>query len=202
MKKILFDLFPVILFFAAFKLAGSNPEQAAAFAIAIGYPADPGQLPILIATAVAIIATFIQITWVWLRHRKVDTMLWVSLAIIVVFGGATLLLHDETFIKWKPTVLYWLFASVLLVSQVLFRKNLMRAMMEKQLTLPEAVWGKLNASWMSFFALMGGVNLYVAFNYSTETWVNFKLFGFMGLMLLFVVLQGLMLGKYMEDKNT
>ena len=202
MKKILFDLFPVILFFAAFKLAGSNPDQATAFATAIGYQADPRQLPILIATAVAIIATFVQITWVWLRHRKVDTMLWVSLAIIVVFGSATLILHDETFIKWKPTVLYWLFASTLLVSHVFFKKNLMRAMMEKQLTLPEAVWGRLNASWMAFFAVMGCVNLYVAFNYSTETWVNFKLFGFMGLMLVFVVLQGLMLGKYMEDKNT
>ena len=202
MKKILFDLFPLILFFAAFKLAGSNPDQAVAFAAAIDYQADPGQLPILIATAVAIMATFVQITWVWLRHRKVDTMLWVSLAIIVVFGGATLLLHDETFIKWKPTVLYWLFASVLLVSHVFFRKNLIRAMMEQQLTLPEAVWGRLNASWVAFFALMGGINLYVAFNFSTETWVNFKLFGFMGLMLVFVVLQGLMLGKYMEDKNT
>ena len=91
MKKILFDLFPLILFFAAFKLAGSNPDQAAALATAIGYQADPKQLPILIATAVAIVATFMQISWVWLRHRKVDTMLWVSLVIIGVFGGVNFL---------------------------------------------------------------------------------------------------------------
>ena len=107
--KFLFDLFPVILFFVAFKFSG-----------------------IYVATGVAIAATFAQIGWVWLRHRKVDNMLWVSLGVIVVFGGATLLLHDETFIKWKPTVLYWLFSGTLAVSALLFRKNLIRSMMEKQ----------------------------------------------------------------------
>ena len=176
--KFLFDLFPVILFFIAFKIHG-----------------------IYTATAVAIVATFVQIGWVWFRHRKVDTMLWVSLIIIVVFGGATLILQDETFIKWKPSVLYWLFAGALLVANIVFNKNLIRVMMKGQITLPETVWGRLNASWAGFFASMGGVNLYVAFNYSTETWVNFKLFGFMGLMLAFVLLQGLMLAKYMEDKE-
>lgn len=176
--KFLFDLFPVILFFIAFKTHG-----------------------IYAATAVAIVATFVQIGWVWFRHRKVDTMLWVSLIIIVVFGGATLILQDETFIKWKPSVLYWLFAGALLVANIVFNKNLIRVMMKGQITLPETVWGRLNASWAGFFASMGGVNLYVAFNYSTETWVNFKLFGFMGLMLAFVLLQALMLAKYMEDKE-
>ena len=176
--KFLFDLFPVILFFIAFKIYG-----------------------IYTATAVAIAATFMQIGWVWFRHRKVDTMLWVSLAIIVVFGGATLILQDETFIKWKPSVLYWLFAVALLVAHMVFNKNLIRVMMKGQINLPETVWGRLNASWAAFFASMGGVNLYVAFNYSTETWVNFKLFGFMGLMLAFVLLQALMLAKYMEDKE-
>lgn len=174
--KFLFDLFPILLFFAAFKLQG-----------------------IYIATGVAIVATFFQIGWVWTRHRKVDAMLWVSLAIITLFGGATLLLHDETFIKWKPTVLYWLFAVVLTTSAAVFRKNLIRTMMEKQFSAPDFVWRNLNLSWALFFALMGCVNLYVAFNFSTDIWVDFKLFGSMGLMLLFVILQGLMLAKYIED---
>lgn len=176
--KFLFDFFPIILFFAAFKLYG-----------------------IYSATAVAIVATFCQIGWVWLRHRKVDTMLWVSLAIITLFGGATLFLHDETFIKWKPTVLYWLFAVTLGASAGLFRKNLIRTMMEKQFTAPDFVWRNLNLSWMGFFVLMGMLNLYVAFNFSTDTWVNFKLFGSMGLMFAFVILQGLMLSKYIEEEK-
>ncbi|HWA14529.1 MAG TPA: septation protein A [Burkholderiales bacterium] len=176
--KFLFDIFPVLLFFAAFKVWG-----------------------IYVATAVAIVATFAQVAWSWLRHRKVDTMLWVSLAIIGVFGGATLWLHDETFIKWKPTVLYWFFALVLLGSVLLFRKNLIRAMMEKQLTLPDPVWQRLNLSWAGFFVVMGAANLYVAFHFPTELWVNFKLFGGIGLMVAFVIAQGLMLSRYIEQEE-
>jgi len=176
--KMLFDVFPVILFFVAFKM-----------------------FDIYVATAVAIGATFGQIAWTWLRHRKVDKMLWVSLGVITVFGGATLLLKDDTFIKWKPTVLYWLFAGVLAISALAFRKNLVRAMMEQQVTLPDEVWTKLLWSWIGFFAVMGVLNLYVAFNYTLETWVNFKLFGGIGLMLVFVLLQALMLAKHAQDKN-
>jgi len=202
MKKFLFDLFPIILFFAAFKIAGSDPEQANALALAVGYQADIKQIPILIATAIAIIATFVQIAWVWMRHGKVDTMLWVSLGLIVVFGGATLWLHDATFIKWKPTVLYWLFAVTLLVSDFVFNKNIISVMMKGQVKLPAPVWRRLNLSWVLFFVSMGVLNLYVAFNYSESTWVNFKLFGFMGLMLVFIVLQGIMLSKHMvEEEN-
>ena len=179
LMKFLFDVFPVVLFFIAFKLQG-----------------------VFVATAVAIAATFAQIGWVWLRHRKVDTMLWVSLAVITVFGGATLLLHDETFIKWKPTVLYWLFAAVLLGADWLFKRNLIRAMMQAQIALPDPVWTRLNLSWAAFFALMGVANLYVAFNYSTDLWVNFKLFGGIGLMIVFVLLQAVMLARYIEDKKT
>ena len=174
--KFLFDLFPVILFVVAFKFTD-----------------------IYIATAVAIVATFLQIGWVWMRRRKVDGMLWVSLVVITVFGGMTLLLHDETFIKWKPTVLYWLFGLTLLVSEFGFRKNLINLMMGKQMTLPDALWRKLMLSWVGFFIVMGVLNLYVAFNFSTDTWVNFKLFGGMGLMLVFAVLQALMLAKHMDD---
>jgi intracellular septation protein len=176
--KFLFDIFPVVLFFIAFKL-----------------------YDIYVATAVAIAATVVQIAWVWLRHRKVEKMLWVSFGVIAVFGGATLVLQDETFIKWKPTVLYWLFAGALAIAELGFRKNLIRAMMESQIALPEPVWRRLLASWIGFFAVMGAINLAVAFNFSTETWVNFKLFGGIGLMLVFVVLQALMLARYAEQKK-
>jgi intracellular septation protein len=174
--KFLFDLFPVILFFVAFKFAG-----------------------IYVATAVAMGATVAQIAWVWFRHRKVDAMLWVSFGVIVVFGSATLLLQDETFIKWKPTVLYWLFAASLAVAQVAFGKNLIRAMMGHQLQLPDQAWKRLLWSWAAFFTLMGAANLYVAFNFSTDLWVNFKLFGGMGLMFAFVIAQALFLARYLGD---
>lgn len=199
--KFLFDFFPIILFFVAYKVAGSNPEQAAALAASIGYVADPKQLPILIATAVAILATFMQIGCMLLRGHKVDKMLWASLVIIVVFGGASLAFHDDTFIKWKPTVLYWLFAAVLLASALLFKKNLIRAMMQHQISMPDAAWARLNLSWIGFFALMGVLNLYIAFNFSNDVWVNFKLFGGLGLMLAFVVVQSVMLSKYIEKQD-
>ncbi len=173
--KFLFDLFPVILFFAAFKIWG-----------------------IYAATAAAIGATFLQIGALVALRRRVDPMLWASLAIIVVFGGATLLLHDETFIKWKPTVLYWLFSAVL-AGATLFRRNLIRALLSQQIQLPEPVWARLNWSWAAFFAVMGGVNLAVAYNFSTEQWVDFKLFGATGLMLLFVLGQALFLARHVED---
>ncbi|HEV8517364.1 MAG TPA: septation protein A [Burkholderiales bacterium] len=177
--KFLFDLFPVILFFVAFKFFG-----------------------IYIATAVAIVATVAQIAWVCYRHRKIDNIQWVTLGVIVVFGGATLLLHDETFIKWKPTVLYWLFGAALLVAEFGFRKNLIKAMMGKQITLADSIWRWLLMSWIGFFVIMGVLNLYVAFNFSTDAWVNFKLFGGTGLMLAFVVLQALFLAKYVDSGET
>ena len=176
--KFLFDLFPVILFFVAFKLKG-----------------------IYVATAAAIAGTFMQVGWLWLRGRRIDGMLWASLVIIVVFGGATLLLQNVTFIKWKPTVLYWLFAAVIAGGELLFRRNLIRSMLAEQVQMPEAVWARLNRSWAVFFAFMGAVNLYVAYHFSTDAWVNFKLFGGMGLMLAFVVLQALFLARYIEEKK-
>jgi intracellular septation protein len=201
MKKLLFDLFPVILFFAVFKLAGKNPEAAQAWASSIGYLADAKQMPILLATGVAIAATIVQIGWTKLRHGKVDVMLWVSFAIIAVFGGATLLLHDETFIKWKPTVLYWMFSAILLVSNVVFNKNLMKLLLQEKIALPLHAWNRLNLSWSLFFAVLGFINLYVAFTYSTDSWVNFKLFGFTGLMLVFILAQGAWLSKYVDEKK-
>jgi intracellular septation protein len=176
--KFLFDLFPVALFFAAFKLSG-----------------------IYVATAVAIAATVAQVAWLKLRGKPVHVMLWASLAIIVVFGGATLFLQDETYIKWKPTVLYWLFGAVLAGSALLFDKNLIRALLSEQMQLPERVWRRLNWSWVGFFAFMGAANLYVAYHYSTDLWVSFKLFGGMGLMFAFVIAQSLLLAKYVEEEK-
>ena len=196
--KLLFDLFPVILFFAVFKLAGSNADAAQAFAVYIGYQAEPEHLPVLFATATAIIATLLQIIWVKWRHGKVDTMLWVSFVIIVVFGGATVLLHDEAFIKIKPTALYWLFAGVLLFSNMLFKKNLIRSLMQEKMGLPERIWGHLNLAWSGFFLLLGILNLYVAWNFSTDTWVNFKLFGATGIMLIFMIAQAILVSKHIE----
>jgi intracellular septation protein len=117
----------------------------------------------------------------------------------VLLGGATLVLQDEAFIKWKPTVLYWLFAVVLFLSNLFFKKNLIKALLEKQMALPIAVWDKLNMSWIVFFIVMGGLNIHIGFNFSIDTWVNFKLFGSVGLMLVFVVIQAIILGKYMKD---
>ena len=176
MTKFLFDLFPVILFFLAFKL-----------------------YDIFVATAVAIVAAILQIGWLWFRRRQVDKMMWINLAIIVIFGGATLVSQDETFIKWKPTVLYWLIAAVLLVSNLIFRRNLIQAMLEKQIVVPLFVWNRLNLSWVGFFLAMGCINLYVAFSFSVDTWVTFKLFGATGLMLVFIIVQMMMLGKYLKD---
>jgi intracellular septation protein len=177
--KLLFDLFPVILFFIAFKIFN-----------------------VYVATGTAIVATIAQIGWVKWRHGKVDTMLWVSFAIIAVFGGATLILHDETFIKFKPTILYWVFATILLGSNLLLKKNLMRTLLKEKLTLPTKVWNQVNLGWSLFFVLLGIVNLYVAFNFSTDAWVNFKLFGATGMMLVFVLLQAMALSKYVqEDKE-
>lgn len=203
--KFLFDLFPVLLFFVSFRIAEATKENAALWATHwLGWLVSGGvvtakEAPILWATVIAIVATFCQVVYLLARKRRVDTMLWVSLVIITVFGGATIWFHNETFIKWKPTVLYWLFGAVLVFSQAVLRKNLIRAMMQQQISLPDAIWRRLNLAWIGFFSVMGVVNLYVAFNYSTETWVSFKLFGFMGLMIAFVVGQAMMLAKYMPE---
>jgi intracellular septation protein len=201
--KLLFDLFPVILFFATFKYYGSNPEGAAALVASLLGSAvlDVKQAPILLATIVVIVATMAQIAWVHFRHGKVDKMLWVSLVLVTVFGGMTLIFQDETFIKWKPTILYWAFAGSMAFAALVLRKNPIKAMLGEQMTLPEPVWGKVNLSWIAFFLFMGVLNLIVAFNFPTDTWVNFKLFGGMGLLLLFVLGQSLMLSKYVEDKQ-
>ena len=175
--KFLFDLFPVILFFTVFKWLG-----------------------IYAATTAAIVATLGQIAWVKYRHGKVDGMLVASGVIIVVFGGATLLLHDETFIKWKPSVLYWLFATTLFFAEIIWNKNFIRSMMQAQVTLPDPVWRTLNHAWAGFFTLLGFLNLYVAYHFDTASWVNFKLFGTTGLMFAFIILQSVYLSRFISKE--
>jgi len=178
MTKLLADFFPILLFFAAYKLGD-----------------------IYLATGVAIVATLGQIAWLHFSGRKVDPMLWVTGGIVAVLGGLTIWLHNDTFIKWKPTVLYWLMGGTLLVGQVFFRKNLLKSLMGAQIELPEPVWRVVSWSWVAFFAIMGAINLWVAFNFDTNTWVNFKLFGGMGLMVLFVLAQAVYLGKHIKVES-
>lgn len=204
--KFIFDLFPVFVFFGVYMLAERMPDLAVSLttdllaAMGLDTQFAPSQGPIMVATAAAIVATIGQVVYLMARRRPVDKMLWISLVIIVVMGGLTLALHDATFIKWKPTVLYWVFGTVLLVSDLLLRRNLIRKMMEAQLTLPDPVWRLVNLSWVGFFVLMGALNLYVAFNFSESVWVKFKLFGGMGLMFVFALGQGFLLQRYAEDE--
>lgn len=203
--KLLFDLLPVILFFAAFKVAGAYPQQSLALAgTTLGWmigdgsvPAD--QAPILLATAVAILASLLQVSLLLARGRKVDTMLWVSLAVIVVFGGATIWFHDETFIKWKPSILYWLFGAALLGGQLIWKRNLLQSLLGTQLEVPPAVWQRLLWAWVVFFALMGAINLVVAFSVPTDTWVSFKLFGLFGLTMVFTLGIGVYLARHLKE---
>jgi intracellular septation protein len=205
--KLLFDFLPIILFFVAFKVADANKAAAAAFAtshfgfMVSGGIVGPEEAPVLLATVVVVIATLLQVAVLLARGKKVDMMLWVSLALVVVMGGLTIWLHSETFIKWKPTLLYWVMAAVLAVAWLGWRKNLIRLLLGQQLNLPEAVWLRLNFAWASFFAAMGALNLWVAYTFSTPAWVNFKLFGIMGLLLVFALAQGVYLSRHIRDEE-
>lgn len=177
--KFLVDFLPLILFFLAFKLAD-----------------------IYVATAVAIAASLLQIGWFKFRGHAVSTSQWLSLGVIVVFGGATLLLHDDTFIKWKPTVLYWVFGAILATGKLIWQRDLLKKLIdEKEIALPGTVWSMLTWSWVAFFAAMGVLNLYVAFNWPLEVWVNFKVWGGIGLTLFFVLAQGIVLARYMPEEG-
>ena len=176
--KLLIDFFPIILFFVTFKTWG-----------------------IMAATAVAIGATILQIAYLWRKNGFVEPMQWVSLGVIVVFGGATLLTQDETFIKWKPTVLYWLMGGALWIGRYFFKRNLIQKLMSAQIELPEHAWELLLHSWASFFGLMGCLNIWIANNYDTDTWVSFKLFGGLGLMLVFVIAQGIYMSRFVKEPS-
>jgi len=209
MKKLLFDYIPLILFFLVYKVAGMHPEASYALAQSFlgplvagtGLQADQG--PIMLATVVVIVATLLQIVYLKVRGQKVDAMLWVTASIIVIMGGLTIYLHDENFIKWKPTILYWVMAVMLAFTQFVLNKNMMRQVMEQQIKLPELVWARLGLAWILFFAVIGAINLvvaYVIYPGNLDAWVNFKVYGITALFFVFIVGQSFMLGKYMEEE--
>jgi len=181
--KLLFDFFPILLFFIAFKVYG-----------------------IYVATAVAIVASIAQVAYVYFKNKRVEKMHLITLALIVILGGATLIFQDEAFIKWKPTVVNWGFALVFLGSHFIGKKPIIRRMMDQAISLPSDVWIKLSYMLVLFFIFSGAMNIYVAYQYDTDTWVNFKLFGLMGLTFLFILLQGVYISRYLktsdEDKST
>ncbi len=207
MIKFFLDLLPVILFFVAFKVADSNADAAARFATEhLGFAVSGGavaatEAPVLLATLVVIVATLVQIGMLLIRRKKVDTMLWVTFGLVSILGGATIWFHDPLFIKWKPSVLYWVMAAVFACSQLFFRKNLLQTIVGEQLSLPQPIWQRLNLAWAAFFAVMGGLNLWVAYHYSTSTWASFKVFGLTGLMLVFMVAQGFYISRYLKDED-
>jgi intracellular septation protein len=176
--KLLIDFFPIILFFAAYKIYG-----------------------LYVATGVAIAAAIVQVAYYWFKHHRVETMHIITLVLIVVLGGATLLLHDEWFIKWKPTALNWAFALAFLLSQFIGKKSLIQRMLGNNITLPKSIWLRLNISWVIFFILTGAANLYVAYSFDTDTWVNFKLFGLMGLTIVFVIVQAIYMAPHIKKEE-
>ncbi|MYM83560.1 septation protein A [Duganella sp. FT50W] len=207
--KFLFDWLPVICFFVAYKLAGMNPDTAQHFintymsSVVSGGSVAAEQSPIVLATLIGILATIGQITWLKLRKQTVTGTLWVTLVLFVVFGGLTIYLHDEVFIKWKLSILYWLFALGLLASDMLFKKNLMRQSMQEIFQLPDQIWTRLNLAWVVFFLVMGVLNWYLAFvlfKGDTDAWVNFKTFGITGIMFVFIVGQTVYLSRHIKDQ--
>jgi intracellular septation protein len=174
--KQLFEFFPVVLFFIAFKL-----------------------YDIYVATAVVIVATIFQVAFTWFRYRKVEIMQWITLGLILVMGGATLYLQNEQFIKWKLSIIEWLFGVVFLGSQFIGKKPIVERMMSANLALPAVIWKRLNTMWGYFFISVGFINLYVMYNYDTEDWVTFKTFGVPGLMVIFILLQMIFLYKYIPE---
>ena len=204
--KILFDFLPIILFFGMFKYAEGHADWAARFAtdhfgfIVSGGVVGLEEAPVLLATVVVIVATAVQISYLLARRQKIDMMLWITFVLVVVLGGATVWFHNATFIKWKPSVLYWAMGLSFWVSQTFFHKNLLQTMMGQQIELPAKVWQRLNIAWIAFFALMGLLNLYVAYTFSTSTWASFKAFGATGLMLVFMLAQGVYLSRHIKPE--
>jgi len=204
--KLLLDFLPLALFFAAFKYAEGHREWAAAFAtsqlgfMVAGGVVGPEEAPVLLATVVVVVATLLQVLYLKLTRQKVDTILWVSLGLVVVLGALTVYFHSETFIKWKPTGLYWAMGLGFWISARFFKTNPLKSML-KDLPLPEPVWARLNTMWIAFFLAMGVLNLAVAYSVSTSAWTNFKVFGATGLMLVFTLAQGVYLSRHLPEET-
>jgi len=202
----LLDFLPIILFFVTYFVANANAEGAARFAtehlgaIVSGGVVAADVAPVLLATVVVCFATLLQIAVLLAMRKKVHTLLWVTFVLVTVLGGLTVWFHNPTFIKWKPSAVCWAMAGVLLVSQLLGR-NLLRTLVGKQLSLPDAVWQRLGWAWILFLAFSGVLNLYVAYTFSTSAWVSFKVFGLTALNLLFIVAQGFYISRYLDDEE-
>ncbi len=206
--KFLFDLFPVILFFSAFKYAENHRTEAAGFLANIpGLTSVSLALaPILLATVAVVVAATFQIVWSKLRRGHVDKVLWLSFSIVVVLGSLTLFFQNDMFIKWKPTVLYWGLASGMLFSHIALKKNSMQSLMGEQIKLPNSAWHQFNTSMIVFLVVIGVLNLWVAFfnpicgslEECESQWVTFKVFGITGLTFAFMIVQMLLLSKHMD----
>lgn len=185
--KLFFDFLPIVLFFIAYKFGGGI------------YHWDGQEYDIkgiYVATAVMIVASILQVTITWLLTRKVEKSHIITLVLVLVLGGATLWLQNPNFIKWKPTAVNWLFALAFIFSQLFTDKSLLERMMAEHIQLPTTIWFRLNISWVLFFIGSGLANLYVAFNFDEATWVNFKLFGLLGLTIVFIIGQSIYLSKH------
>jgi intracellular septation protein len=205
--KLLLDFLPLVLFFGTFKYADGHADWAARFSTDhFGFMVSGGvvgieEAPVLLATLVVVIATTVQIGVLLARRKHIDLMLWITFGLVTVLGAATVWFHNPTFIKWKPSLLYWAMGLAFWISQAMFRKNLLQSMIGNELDLPAGVWQRLNFAWIGFFALMGLLNLYVVYTYSTSTWATFKTFGATGLMLVFTVAQGYYLTRHIRPEG-
>ncbi|MEN3112951.1 septation protein A [Uliginosibacterium paludis] len=205
--KLFFDFFPVALFYATFQYARANAEYAALKAtewfgfMVSGGVVGPREAPTVLATVVVVLAIAAQIVWLVARKKEVSKVLWFSLLAAIVFGGMTVWFHDPAFIKWKFSIVYWLMGFSFLVSARFFGKNPIRALLGESIELPGKAWNTLNTAWALFFIGMGALNLVVAYNFSENAWFNFKLFGSMGLTLLFALAQGVYLSRHMKPQS-
>ncbi len=194
--KFFFDLFPIILFFGAFKFGESDPQTAASILSLVNPGTGTEHAPVMLATLVAIAASFVQIGIVFARGKRPEPMLWISLAVIVVFGSLTIWLQNEMFIKWKPSILYWIFGAILTFAHCTGRNYIKKLLSAAEIEMPETAWATLQKAWIGFFGIVGLINLAVAYTCSTEAWVNFKLFGLMGLTLIFTIGMGFWIAKH------
>lgn len=204
--KLFLDFLPLILFFGTFQYADKHKEWAAALVThALGFMVSGGvvgldEAPVLLATVVMSVVTLAQVAILKVLGRPIHLMLWITLALVVVLGGATIWFHDPMIIKWKPSIAYWALGLSFWISRALLHRDLLQEMLGAEIELPAFVWQRLNVAWTSFLGLMGVINLYVAYSFSTSAWASFKVFGATGLMLLFSIGQVLYLGRYMKQE--
>jgi len=202
--KLLLDFLPLVFFFATYKVAGLHPDAAAAFAthwlggLVQGGVVGPKEAPVLLGTVVVVLATLAQVVWMKAKRRKIDLMLWISLTLVVVLGGLTVWFHNETFIKWKPSIAFWLMGLVFWGSQTFFHRNLLRQTLGAELELADTVWQRLNFAWVAYFGLMGLINLWVVYSFSTDARANFHTFGTTALSFVFIIGQGIYLSRHLE----